>query len=129
MLWTLAFWKGAGERIVKTFAAVTAAQLGFNTLSAAVPTLGLGSFNWWHVLSVSTLSAIGTLCIAIGNADFTAGAPVSAPSAAMAAVTYVGVHGVPTPAVPAPLIDPSTIIPGTTSSPSPAVSAPPITAP
>jgi hypothetical protein len=76
-IWTAAFWKGAAERMVKTF------------IQTFIPTLivGLGitdgaSFNVFGVdWSTALVGALGialgatflSLCTSIGNADFTAG--------------------------------------------------------
>lgn len=67
MLWTLAFWKGAAERAVKTFAATLAALLGANGI-------GVLDVDWGQALSVAGLATLVSFLIAVGNADFTAGA-------------------------------------------------------
>lgn len=71
MLWTKAFWQGAGERAIKTF---------FQTLVAATAALGItsgastvGEVAWLTVLSISLLASALSVATSIGNADFTAG--------------------------------------------------------
>jgi len=66
MLWTKAFWKGAGERAIKTFFQVFVALIG---TTAVV----IQDVNWLYILSGATLSAILSVATSIGNADFTAG--------------------------------------------------------
>ena len=66
MIWTVAFWKGAGERSFKTFAQSLVAIIG-------VGTLGLLDVDWPAALSVAALAAVVSLLTSIGNADFTAG--------------------------------------------------------
>lgn len=66
MIWTLAFWKGAAERAIKTFAATLAALLSANGI-------GLLDVDWGQALSVSGLATLVSFLIAVGNADFTAG--------------------------------------------------------
>ncbi len=77
MIWTLAFWKGAAERAIKTFAATLAALLSASGI-------GLLEVDWGQALSVSGLATLVSFLIAVGNASFTAGgAPevVAAPEA------------------------------------------------
>ena len=66
MIWTKAFWKGAGERAVKTFFQTFVALIG---TSAVI----LQDVDWLFIGSGSTLAAILSLATSIGNADFTAG--------------------------------------------------------
>ena len=66
MLWTTAFWKGAGERLVKTFAQVLVGYI-------VVGTTGLFDVDWQPALSVAGAAALASLLTSIGNADFTAG--------------------------------------------------------
>jgi hypothetical protein len=77
-IWTLAFWKGAGERVLKTLVATTLAQLGAGVIAAVsggtAPTAEITDYNWLHIASVDALAAIVSLGIALGNASFTAGA-------------------------------------------------------
>jgi hypothetical protein len=67
MLWTSAFWKGASERAVKTFAQTLAAVF-------VVGTTGLLDVDWQASLSVAGAAALASLLTSIGNADFVAGA-------------------------------------------------------
>ena len=63
---TKAFWKGAGERAVKTFAQALVAVIG-------VGAVGLLDVDWRGALSAATLATVISLLTSIGNADFTAG--------------------------------------------------------
>lgn len=73
MLWTKEFWKGAGERAIKTFFQTFTAALLISAGADAIPATGVEGVAWLAVLSVSTLSAILSLATSIGNANFTAG--------------------------------------------------------
>ena len=66
MIWTVAFWQGAGERSLKTFAQSLVAIIG-------VGTLGLLDVDWPAALSVAALAAVVSLLTSVGNADFTSG--------------------------------------------------------
>ena len=68
MIWTKEFWKGAGERAVKTFFQTFVALIG---TSAVI----LQDVDWLFIGSGSTLAAILSLATSLGNADFTAGSP------------------------------------------------------
>lgn len=65
MIWTAAFWKGAGERAVKTFA---------QTL-AAIAVIGVPVFelDFAQGLGLAGTAALASVLTSIGNADFTAG--------------------------------------------------------
>lgn len=67
MLWTSDFWKGASERLIKTFAQTL---VGF----FVVGTTGLLDVDWPAAVSVAGAAALASLLTSIGNADFTAGA-------------------------------------------------------
>lgn len=71
-MWTKAFWKGLGERAIKTFfqAGVAAVVTGG---AEAVAGQGVESVNWLSVGSVALLATILSVATSIGNADFTAG--------------------------------------------------------
>ena len=69
-IWSLAFWKGAGERAIKTAAQTFVAIVG---VSGVGTTLGLGQVNWITDLSVTGVATILSFVTSIGNADFTAG--------------------------------------------------------
>jgi hypothetical protein len=70
MIWTRGFWKGAGERAIKTFFQSFVALIGTAQLIQAV--------DWNVVVSGSLLATILSLATSIGNTDFTTG---SAPAA------------------------------------------------
>ena len=76
-LWSKSFWKGAGERAVKTFAQVFSASLGVSIGADLIPAVGIEGVNWIGVASVSLLATIFSVFTSIGNADFTSGAPTS----------------------------------------------------
>lgn len=65
---TAAFWKGAAERAVKTFAQ---ALLGVLTGGAT----GILDVDWLAALSVAVLATVVSLLTSISTPDFTAGAP------------------------------------------------------
>jgi hypothetical protein len=65
MIWTAVFWKGAGERAIKTFFQSFVALIGTAQLIQAV--------DWKVVLSGSLLASILSLATSFGNADFTSG--------------------------------------------------------
>ena len=66
MLWTPAFWRGAGERAIKTFAQALVAVIG-------VGAVGLLDVDWIGAVSAALLATVTSLLTSIGNADFTAG--------------------------------------------------------
>jgi len=65
MIWTADFWKGAGERAIKTFA---------QTL-AAIAVIGVPVFDldFSQGLGLAATAALASVLTSIGNADFTAG--------------------------------------------------------
>lgn len=69
--WSKEFWKGLGERAIKTFFQAGVAA----TLTAGVEagTSGIGDVNWWSVGSIALLATVLSAATSIGNADFTAG--------------------------------------------------------
>jgi len=73
-MWTIAFWKGAGERAVKTFlqtfVAVAIAGVGADAIGA---TAGILDIAWVDAASVALVATILSVATSIGNADFTAG--------------------------------------------------------
>jgi hypothetical protein len=89
MIWTRAFWQGAGERALKTLVATTLAQLGAGVIAAVsggtAPTASLTDYNWPHIASVDALAVLVSLGIALGNASFTAGAGAQQAAAAVVA--------------------------------------------
>jgi len=68
MIFTLAFFKGLGERAIKTFAQALVAIIGAGTV-------GILDVNWTEALSVAALAALVSALTSIGNADFVAGTP------------------------------------------------------
>jgi hypothetical protein len=66
MLWTSAFWKGAGERAIKTFAQAAVAVIGAETV-------GLLNVDFAGLASVAGLAALVSVLTSIGNADFVSG--------------------------------------------------------
>lgn len=76
MIWTVAFWRGAGERAIKTF---------FQTLVALIGTSAviLQDVDWPYIASGSVLAAILSLATSIGNAEFVAGQPDPEPERAL----------------------------------------------
>ncbi|KAB1647460.1 holin [Pseudoclavibacter sp. CFCC 14310] len=63
---TLAFWKGLGERAIKTFAQALVAVIGTGAL-------GILDVDWLSALSVAGLATLVSVLTSVGNADFTAG--------------------------------------------------------
>ena len=77
MIWTAAFWKGAGERSLKTFIQTfTSTQL-----AALTGALSAWDVAWtttvWSSVGVGLLAAVLSLLMSMGNADFTAGPPLA----------------------------------------------------
>ncbi len=70
MIWTLAFWKGAGERAIKTAAQTAVGLMGTSALIEQVP--------WAVVASGTAFAVVLSLITSIGNASFTAGIPTTA---------------------------------------------------
>lgn len=84
-MWTKQFWKGLGERAIKTF---------FQSGVAATVTAGIASgvsgvqeVNWVAVGSVALLATVLSVATSIGNSNFTAGVP-----AAVVAIVPAGAH-------------------------------------
>ena len=65
---TSAFWQGAGERAVKTFAQALLGVL----MSGAT---GILDVDWVAALSVAALATVVSLLTSLATPDFTAGAP------------------------------------------------------
>ena len=65
---TSAFWQGAAERAIKTFAQ---ALLGVLTSGAT----GLLDVDWVAALSVAALATVVSLLTSLATPDFTSGAP------------------------------------------------------
>lgn len=85
MIWTLAFWQGAGERAAKT-----AAQTFLATVIATGVT-GILDIAWGADLSIVGLATLLSVVTSIGNADFTAGTPTPAPPTTTGATTMARV--------------------------------------
>ena len=66
MIWSSAFWRGATERALKTFAQALVAVIG-------VGAVGLLDVDWIGALSAALLATVVSLLTSIGNADFTSG--------------------------------------------------------
>lgn len=69
MLWTAAFWKGLGERAIKTAAQALAAAI----VTVAADAAGIFDVSWNAVISMAALTTLMSILTSIGNADFTAG--------------------------------------------------------
>ena len=73
MIWTIAFWKGAAERAIKTFFQTLATYLTLSVGADIIPAVGVDGVNWVAGLSFASVAAIYSLITSIGNAEFTAG--------------------------------------------------------
>lgn len=74
MIWTSEFWKGSGERGVKTFAQVFVAVATLGVGADAVgASAGLADVGWIDALSVAAAATVLSVATSIGNASFTAG--------------------------------------------------------
>lgn len=65
-IWTGQFWRGAGERTIKTGAQTLVALIGTEAV-------GVTSLDWPQMLSVAATAMLLSVLTSIGNADFTAG--------------------------------------------------------
>lgn len=74
MYWTKAFWKGLGERAIKTFAQTFSATL---TVMIAGGLTGITQINFVEVISISALATLLSAVTSVGNAQFTAGEPTA----------------------------------------------------
>lgn len=72
-MWTKAFWKGLGERAIKTFAQSSVASAAVAVVGNST---GLTDINWLQVASIAGLATVLSALTSIGNASFTAGTPV-----------------------------------------------------
>lgn len=70
-MWTTAFWKGALERAIKTFAQAVAAFL-------AAGATGVLDVNWQQAASVAGLAALLSLLTSVASGSFTG--PEGSPS-------------------------------------------------
>ena len=67
-MFTIAFFKGASERAIKTGAQTLAAYF-------VIGTTGVLDFDWIAALSITAAAVVASLLTSIGNADFVAGPP------------------------------------------------------
>lgn len=67
-MWTVAFWKNAGERAIKTFAQAFGAAVGSDVI-------GVTDLDWATVASVSLMAAILSVMFSIANPDYIASGP------------------------------------------------------
>lgn len=65
-IWTKAFWKGAGERAIKSAAQSLTVVWGANGV-------GVLDTDWKGTLSLTGGYVLASIMTSIGNADFTAG--------------------------------------------------------
>lgn len=74
MIWTVEFWKGAGERSIKTFlqvfVAVVTTQVGADAVGVDA---GLQAADWTSALSVAALATLLSLATSVGDAAHTSG--------------------------------------------------------
>jgi hypothetical protein len=89
MITTLAFWKGAFERLLKTFiqAFLAAALVGGVDDIAGI---GLTDLNWLGSVNIAGLAAFISLCTSVLNATFVAGVPMVPATVVDAAGNIVG---------------------------------------
>jgi len=111
VIWTLAFWQGAAERGIKTFAQSFLAAVAINT----VATPSLGQVNWAQDASIAAVATVLSLITSLGNASFTAGAVAQANAADLLTKNLAGTQPEAAPA-PSPTVfpmeaTPLTIIP------------------
>lgn len=80
-LWTKAFWKGAAERAIKTFAQAFLAVFGVGT---AVEVTGstLNAETWYLAAISGAAAAALSLFMSLANTDFVAGTTVTVPASA-----------------------------------------------
>lgn len=78
-MWTRAFWRGLGERAVKTAAQGFVYGTGLSVTIGAVGDgagIALVDVPWLLGLQTAAVMAIFSAVTSVGNADFTAGRPV-----------------------------------------------------
>lgn len=73
MIWTMQFWKGAGERGLKTFVQTFTATLFVTGTIQVTDVRGLATMPWETSVITASLAALLSLLTSIGNANFTAG--------------------------------------------------------
>jgi len=88
MIWTAAFWKGAGERALKTFLQTFIPALLLALGASSTGTLNVWTAPWVASLQVALGLGLGaaflSLCTSLGNASFTAGTITSTAGASAA---------------------------------------------
>ena len=67
-MFTIAFWKGAGERAIKTFFQASIAVV-------TADTAGILDVQWGQLASVAGLAALISVFTSLANADFVAATP------------------------------------------------------
>ena len=72
MIWTRAFWKGAGERCLKTYVQTFMAVLTLQLGAHVTPQMAL-ELPWATSATTAGIAALYSLFTSIGNADHTAG--------------------------------------------------------
>ncbi|VXB29041.1 holin [Pseudoclavibacter sp. 8L] len=72
-IWTAPFWRGTGERALKTATQVAVAAITVSTGADLIPAVGVEGINWAGVASVTAVATILSLFTSLGNASFTAG--------------------------------------------------------
>lgn len=70
-MWTADFWKGLGERAIKTFLQAGLAAAAVDGVVAG--TTDLTNVPWLAIASVALVATVFSIATSIGNADFTAG--------------------------------------------------------
>ena len=82
MIWTIAFWKGAAERALKTFVQTFVASL----LAAVGSIVTVWEVPWvtslYGALGIALMATFLSFATSLGNAEFTAGAAAEAPERA-----------------------------------------------
>ncbi len=72
MIFTLKFWRGAGERAIKTGAQTFTAVFSLQVLNVITPAAA-GQLPWASAAITAGVAALLSIFTSIGNADFTAG--------------------------------------------------------
>lgn len=75
MIWTKAFWMGAGERGLKTFVQVFIAVLGLATFTPehVITPAGFTQMPWATAALTATVATVLSLWTSLGASQFTAG--------------------------------------------------------
>lgn len=75
MIWTLLFWKGAGERAIRTAAQVFGGIVITSAGADLIPAVGMNGVDWGFAGSATLVSVIISLSMSIGQPEFIAGKP------------------------------------------------------